>query len=141
MSVLQAKSHIFADESLPWNPTTFETETGLSDPSEDLKFARRQIKEYTGRKPNVLIMHPDAYAAYEYYLNTVDIEEWPGFIRRRGPDGKTWLVRKRQWEDFYRHRWGNGNKARRRLGLEVGDEFFNPWAVQDTEHLSTGGFL
>lgn len=72
-------------------------------------------------RPTHIVMHPKAHALIDYRLKTKVIKEWPGALRMRGPDGKTWLEKKWRTADV---NYGSGNRARRRAGLPI---YNNTW--------------
>ena len=59
----------------------------------------------------------------DYRLRSIVVWELPGYVRYRGPDGATWIEdRMPHWERAGVH-MGGGHRAKRRLGIDVDDDF------------------
>lgn len=85
-----------------------------SDPVADIKAAKQHLTQMTGMKNPVLVVSQGAFEKISYVLNTELIRNYSGYKKMRGPDGKVWFEKKRDYDLR-----GSGNKAKKRA-LKLG---------------------
>ena len=95
--------------------------------AEDLERMMRELQDIQAERAStaVMVLSPRLFDTILYHVQSVVLWQLPGYERRRGPDGRTWISNRIPAYERNGERIGGGHKAKRRIGMEPDDLW--PW--------------